>query len=65
MAGGEAILRRVRDDDLKTRVAVTTAADDPNYLSEVNALGPEALFAKPINIADVWREAVEAAIGGE
>jgi DNA-binding NarL/FixJ family response regulator len=54
--GGEVILRRIRDDDLKTRVAVTTAADDPNYLSEVKALKPEAIFAKPVEVADVWRE---------
>jgi two-component system alkaline phosphatase synthesis response regulator PhoP len=55
--GGEVILRRVRDADLKTRVAVTTAADDPNYLSEIRALHPDALFEKPVNVADVWREA--------
>jgi DNA-binding NarL/FixJ family response regulator len=39
--GGEVILRRIRDADLKTRVAVTTAADDPNYLSEVRALNAD------------------------
>ena len=47
----------MRDDNLKTRVAVTTATDDPNLLSEVKDLGPEAVFEKPVNIADVWREA--------
>jgi len=56
--GGEVILRRVRDAGLKTRVAVTTAADAPNYLSEVNSLKPEALFQKPVNVGDVWRAAV-------
>ena len=55
--GGEVILRRIWDADLKTRVAVTTAADDPNLLSEVRALKPEAVFQKPVNVADVWREA--------
>ena len=55
--GGEVILRRVRDAGLKTRVAVTTGSDDAQQLSEVKALKPEALFEKPVNVADVWREA--------
>jgi len=55
--GGEVILRRIREADLKTRVAVTTAANDPHLLSEVRALKPEAVFAKPVDVADVWREA--------
>ncbi len=55
--GGEAILRKVRDGGLPTRVAVTTGADDPLYLSEVKAMQPEDLYEKPINIADVWRHA--------
>jgi len=56
-AGGEIILRRVRDAGLKTRVAVTTGTDDAEQLRGVKALKPEALFEKPINVADVWREA--------
>ncbi len=55
--GGEAILRKVRDGGLPTRVAVTTGADDPHYLSEVKAMTPEDFYAKPINVADVWRHA--------
>jgi len=55
--GGEAILRRVRDAKLKTRVAVTTGTGDAGRLCEVRGMGPEALFEKPINVADVWREA--------
>ncbi len=55
--GGEVILRRVRDAGLKTRVAVTTGTDDAEQLREVKALKPEALFEKPVNVADVWREA--------
>ena len=53
--GGEAILRRVRDAKLKTRVAVTTGTDDPAQLRLARSLEPEALFEKPINVADVWR----------
>jgi len=58
--GGEVILRRVRDAVLKTRVAVTTGSDDDARLHEVQGLGPDAFFAKPINVADVWREGVSA-----
>lgn len=54
--GGEVILRRVRDARLKTRVAVTTGSDDPAQLRLARSLAPEALFEKPINVADVWRE---------
>ena len=46
-AGGEVILRRVRDAGLETRVAVTTGSDDPGRLRKVRDLRPEAVFAKP------------------
>jgi len=57
--GGEAILRKVRDDKLKTRVAVTTGSDNRDQLRLVKSLGPEAFFEKPINVADVWRDSVK------
>ena len=55
-SGGD-ILRRVRGRNLKTRVAVTTAEDDPERLREIEALRPEAIFEKSVHIADVWRVA--------
>ena len=58
--GGEAVLRRVREAGLRTRVAITTGTDDATVLSEVRSLRPEAMFAKPINVADVWREGLAA-----
>jgi DNA-binding response OmpR family regulator len=58
--GGETILRRVREAGLRTRVVVTTGTDDATVLSEVRSLRPEAMFAKPIKVADVWREALAA-----
>jgi len=58
--GGEAVLRRVREAGLRTRVAITTGTDDATALGEVRALRPEAMFAKPINVADVWRVALAA-----
>jgi DNA-binding response OmpR family regulator len=62
--GGEAILRKIRDGNLKTRVAVTTAANDPLLLSEVRAMQPEAVFKKPVEVADVWQGVVDDPVGG-
>jgi DNA-binding response OmpR family regulator len=61
--GGEAILRKVRDDKLPTRVAVTTGSEDPAQLSVVRSFDPEALFEKPIDIVDMWREGEAAKAG--
>jgi ActR/RegA family two-component response regulator len=54
--GGEEVLRKVRDGGLKTRVAVTTGVNDPRQRGLVDGLCPEALFEKPVNVADLWRE---------
>jgi ActR/RegA family two-component response regulator len=51
---GEAILSKVRDDNLKTRVAVTTGTCDITRLRGVKELNPEALLEKPINVVDLW-----------
>ena len=56
-AGGGVILRRVRDAGLKTRVAVTTGTSDADQQREIRHLRPEAVLAKPVIVADVWREA--------
>lgn len=64
---GETILRKIREGDLKTRVAVTTGLDDVDRLGQVHDLGPDALLEKPVNVVDVWREAgsmVSAGVGG-
>lgn len=53
--GGEAILSRVRESGMKTRVAVTTGSDDTSRLA---ALAPEALFLKPVDVVDVWKHGV-------
>ena len=53
--GGEAVLRRVRDEKLKTRVAVCTGMEDPARLARVVGMEPEALLRKPISLADVYR----------
>jgi DNA-binding NarL/FixJ family response regulator len=53
---GETILRKVRDDNLKTRVTVMTGIDDSARLRRVRHLNPDALFKKPTDVADVLRE---------
>jgi DNA-binding response OmpR family regulator len=53
---GSAILRRVREANLKTRVAVTTGESDLARIRAVGLLRPEAIFLKPIDIFGVWRE---------
>lgn len=47
---GETILRKIRDDRLPTRVVVNTGTHDPDRLSAVSELKPEALLQKPIDI---------------
>jgi ActR/RegA family two-component response regulator len=53
---GEAILSKVRDAHLKTRVAVTTGTCDVARLRDVEGLNPEALLEKPISVVDLWFE---------
>jgi DNA-binding response OmpR family regulator len=60
---GSAILRRVREANLKTRVAVTTGESDATRLRAVGQLQPEAIFQKPIDIAGVWSEGEMAKAG--
>ena len=50
--GGEAILRRVRDEKFKTYVAVCTGMIDPARLAVVEGLGPETLMRKPISLVE-------------
>jgi DNA-binding response OmpR family regulator len=53
---GSAVLRRVRETNLKTRVAVTTGDKDARRLKLVRDLKPEAIFLKPCDVSDVWCE---------
>jgi DNA-binding response OmpR family regulator len=61
--GGEAILKKVREDGLPTRVAVCTGTIDANRIGVVEALRPEALLQKPIDIRDLFA-ACDAREGG-
>ena len=49
---GVELLRHVRDRKLRSKVAVISAANEPDMLAEVTALKPEAIFGKPLDIDD-------------
>ena len=51
---GAELLRVVRTHQFPIRIAVVTAADT-SMIEEVNQLGPDAVFRKPLNFAQVQR----------
>jgi DNA-binding response OmpR family regulator len=53
---GEDILRRVREGDLPTKVAVCTGMNDPVRLAMVKGMEPDVLFHKPLDFEAVCRE---------
>ena len=48
---GEEILRKVRTEGLKTRVAICTGNHDSAKLSRVRSMNPNGLLLKPIDLA--------------
>lgn len=52
---GEAVLERVRQLNLPTRVVVTTGCYDPATLNAVEAMRPAALLHKPIDLGELCR----------
>jgi DNA-binding response OmpR family regulator len=60
---GEVILKKVREDGLPTCVAVCTGTMDPDRIGAVEALRPEALLQKPVDMRDVFA-AFDARKGG-
>ena len=52
---GEAVVRRVRDSGLPTRVVVTTATGDEARLERVRRLKPDGVLRKPIDLDEVCR----------
>src|SRR4051794_19332400 len=51
---GLAVLERVREKGLKTRVAVCTGSVDLAQLRKVALLSPDAMLPKPIYLPEVW-----------
>jgi DNA-binding response OmpR family regulator len=61
---GEAILQRLRETGLPSRVvAVTTGVDDPDRLTAVIRLRPEVVLMKPID-PEALCQLCAAAVGG-
>jgi DNA-binding response OmpR family regulator len=52
---GIEILRDIRARKLKTRIAVTTGVSDPDHLTAVANLHPDATLKKPIDLAELLR----------
>jgi two-component system KDP operon response regulator KdpE len=52
---GEAILRKVRYEQLEVRVAVVTAEGDPDRLRAVAELEPDLFMSKPLDIPELIR----------
>jgi DNA-binding response OmpR family regulator len=52
---GEAVLLKVRQRGLRSRVAITTATGDEARLAAVQRLGPDAILRKPFDLAELRR----------
>ena len=61
------VLRRVRDRNLNSKVAVISGADEPSMLAEVTRLRPDAIFGKPLDIEDFndWLKSQGIPVAGE
>lgn len=61
---GIEVLRRIRDNQLPIKVAVTSATVDPALLADVARLAPDAFFHKPIRLPDItrWLMTADAAV---
>lgn len=53
---GEAVLRRVRADGLKTRIVVTSAHLGPASVHRLGPLRPDLLMPKPVDSRALVRE---------
>ena len=52
---GAAVLRKVRSEKLRAKVAVTTGVEDSRRLEEIRGLAPDALLRKPLELGDLLR----------
>jgi DNA-binding NtrC family response regulator len=50
---GEDVLKKIRDDGLRTRVAVCTGAHDPLSLGRVRSMNPHGLLRKPVDLDEL------------
>jgi CheY-like chemotaxis protein len=52
---GIEVLRMIRRRELPVRVAVVTAAFDPQLMREVRSLKPDAVLKKPVDLTELKR----------
>jgi DNA-binding response OmpR family regulator len=57
--GGEEVIRKVREEELPSRVRVMTASNDPVRLAMVKDMDPDALFRKPVDFEEICRACEE------
>jgi DNA-binding response OmpR family regulator len=50
---GAAVLKRVRDENLHSRVTVVTGTNDPDRLRQIQNLHPEMLLHKPVDFNQI------------
>jgi len=50
---GATLLRRIREEHLPIKVAIATGTCDPDLISQVQALHPDAFFRKPVDLAQL------------
>lgn len=52
---GVSILKHIRNHNINSRVAITTAVTDPARLNEVRGLSPDLLMKKPLDLSTLLR----------
>ena len=50
---GTEVLKHIRSQNHHTKVVCVTASADPGMLKELAALGPDAVFKKPVDVAQL------------
>jgi len=57
---GTELLRKIRDENLPIKVAVTTGRTDRLLMAEVSQLQPDAFFTKPVDLMELmcWVKSV-------
>jgi DNA-binding response OmpR family regulator len=54
-ANGSLLIRRIRRDNLPTKVAIVTGVADVSLYEDLLEIPPDALFHKPVNILQLVR----------
>jgi len=52
---GTELLRKIRDENMPIKVAITTGLSDRMLMAEVSKLQPDAFFTKPVDLMELMR----------